>query len=75
MTAKSGDLYYYEATCNNEDNKRVHLDIVSEKSLENLNPSNCALTKRGFNNVVFYEVSVDRLKYLKNRKGKISILV
>lgn len=75
MTAKSGDLYYYEATCNNEDNKRVHLDIVSEKSLENLNPSNCSLTKRGFKNVVFYEVSVERLKYLKNRKGKISILV
>lgn len=75
MTVRSGDLYYYEATCKDKDNKRVHLDIVSEKSIDNLNPSNCILNKRGFNDIIFYEVSVDRLKYLRNRKGRLSIYV
>lgn len=75
MTVKSGDLYHYEATCRDKKNERIRLDIVSEKIFDKLNPSNCSLTERGFSNVVFYEVSMNRLEYLKKRKGSLSILV
>lgn len=73
MTSKTADIYHYEATCTDERNKRVHLDIVSEKSFNSLDKNRSILEKRGYKNIMFYEVSRDRLRYLSNRKKGLSI--